>query len=134
MIATVSRLRPTLLAACSAAAFCACAADGDAPPSPAAGFVDCADARTCAADWSAARAWVQHHSELPLLRADARVIATYPGWPAQDPRLMVGILREPLADGRERIRIEAGCAYDFPCVPDGGRAVDDFSRAMAAVH
>jgi len=92
----------------------------------------CSAGADCDAKWRAARAWVQADAGLPLYVANEQRIETYNGWPAQDPRLVVRVTREPLPDGRFRIRIAADCAYDLGCLPDRRAAIARFNRSVAA--
>jgi hypothetical protein len=93
---------------------------------------ECSAGADCEAKWRAARTWVRADAGLPIYRSDERHIETYNGWPAQDPRLVVRVTREPLAEGRYRIQIEADCAYDLGCLPDRRLAIADFNRSVAA--
>lgn len=79
-----------------------------------------------------ARHWVLNDAGFLIRTADDTLIETYVGTPAQDPRLIVRVTREPLGDGRARIVIAASCHYDYGCIPDRWRAALAFNRAVGA--
>jgi hypothetical protein len=91
----------------------------------------CSGAVQCRAQWDAARLWVAQTAGLPIRVADDERIETYDGYPAQDPRLVVHVHREPQGDGGYRLIIELHCAYDFACIPDRWNAARDFNRTVA---
>jgi len=90
----------------------------------------CVDERDCAAKWHAARDWVTNDAGFPIRTASDEVIETYRGLPAQDPRLIVRVIKVPIGAGRCEIRIRAYCLYDFGCIPNPTTAALAFNRAI----
>jgi len=94
----------------------------------------CTDVQDCAAKWRVARVWVVRDAGFPVREATDDLIDTYSGYPAQDPRLFVHVVKVPVGVGRYEIRIAASCHYDFGCIPNRINAMRAFNEAVAAAR